>query len=1189
VHYNSETVPGMVNDNVWTVAEGAGGTLYIGHVHHGFSILSLKERRIKNFTYNPNDPSSLPGDAVNCIYKDRSGNIWVGTNRGPALFNPETETFIRFNDGGRLSYRVYDIRQLDDNHLWLAMEFGGVAIMNLSQSLFSLPEDTRFTYITEGDDTYSLSHPSVRCIFQDSFKNVWLGVWGGGINFLSSEPTLFGHYEYSPDPNTAGSLNNKTASTVCTDAHGNLWVGTDGGGVNVFSADNRRTVYRNPDGRSGSNSVLSSLCDADGNLWFGLFNGGVNYYDARQRQFHYNYLPELANLDVRALYEDRQRMLWIGTGEGFYKSTPARRPVSMQRYTFGNNLIRALLRDSRGRLWVGTFGSGLGVGRDANDSLSDVRAFTVDGNFPSNTINALCEDRRGNVWVGTGEGLVCFPPADTLGTYTVYRRDAGLANTHIRAIVEDAGGNIWVSTNTGISCLPVGAQSFSNYGHRDNVPSGNFMSGSAARDGSGHIYFGSVNGLCYFNPATVLEQRPAPTPVITALTAYAPRSNTESDGYTPDLAAGQTIRLGYRQNSFSITFNIHNYALTDRVEYSYQLNGLDDLWYTVGEQNEVTFRNIPPGNYRFMVRTRIRNQAWSNRVTSLALSVVPPVWLSWWAKLCYVALFVIFFYLVFYAYKKKLGAEALYNLEKKNHEQEQELNAERLRFFTNITHELRTPLTLILGPLEDIQKSSTLTGKDAQKISVIHQSAIRLLNLINQILEFRKVETQNKKLCVSRSNLAAVVSEVGIKYRELNRKPDVTFELFIEQREMMLYFDREAVTIILDNLLSNAIKYTDRGTIALRAYYTERGGIRRVEMAISDTGYGIGAEALPHIFERYYQEGGATQASGTGIGLALVKNLVDLHQGEITVESQPGTGTTFRFSLPVDNTYPDALHDDSEPAAKPEKESDEAADVSPAGRPILLVVEDNADISRYIADAFADTFDVRTAANGAQGVEQAFADIPDIIVSDIMMPVMDGIALCRQLKEDVRTSHIPIILLTAKDSLHDKEAGYRTGADSYLTKPFSATLLRSRIDNLLDARRRLADHFAAGSTPRTNLDEKRAIVAEAISRIDREFLDKMNTLIEERLSNEGIDIGYLADKLCMSKSTLYRKMKALTGLSTNEYVRKVKMHYAERLLLEGRYNVSEVAFRVGINSVIYFRQCFKEEFGVLPSEYFKSR
>ena len=1179
IHYNTQTVPGLASDNIWSVVDGGDGKLYMGHVHHGFSVLSLKDKIVKNFMYDPEDPVSLPGNGVTCIYKDLSGNIWLGTDRGLALFNPEAENFIHFHhseDG--VPHTVFDIRQFDGNKLWIAMEFGGIAILDLTQRMFLSPDQVRFQYIKEGDYEYSLSNSTLRCLFQDSFKNVWAGMWGGGINFLSHESSYFNVYSYSPIQHSGSSLNNKTASSVCVARDGKLWIGTDGGGINVFDKGKRVAVYKEETGDLTDNSIQAALCDSEGNLWFGSFMGGVDFYDVKKKSFHQIFPKDKTGEDVRALYEDAE-YVWIGTSNGIYKVRLHDKGIA-DHYTVENNLVRCISKDNLNRLWIGTFGGGLGV---FDEHFQCVKLFNVTSLFPSNTINTVYMDSQNRMWIGTGEGLVCFPSSQSWD-YKVYRSEEGLSNVHIRAITEDNHGNIWVSTNKGISCYIAVKNSFYNYGRWDGVPIVGFMSGSVTHDYDGNIYFGSLNGLCRFNPEMVLAKREAPSAIMTGLRIFVPISERKSEEKMIELHGCPAVRLSYMQNNFSVTFNIQNYALADQVEYAYMLKGLENSWYTVTDPNNVTFRNIPPGNYCFQVKTRIRNQEWADEIASLDIRIDPPVWLTWWAKLFYILSGVSVLYFILHAYKKKLDMESLYELEKKNHEQEQELNNERLRFYTNITHELRTPLTLILGPLEDMQKSNSLSGKDSQKISVIHQSAIRLLNLINQILEFRKTETQNKKLCVSRDNLAALVHEIGLKYKELNRKPEIDFCLEIEQEDMSLFFDKEVVTIILDNLISNAIKYTEKGTITLGLHQVVRNNIHHTEISVSDTGFGIAPDALPHIFDRYYQEGSEHQASGTGIGLALVKNLVVLHEGEIRVESSLNVGSTFYVSLLTDNTYPHVLHADSTEKTSDEKdEKEENIEPVHSGKRILLIVEDNRDICDYIVESFSDDFEVRTAANGEQGLEQALGCIPDIIVSDIMMPVMNGIVMCRKLKEDLRTSHIPIILLTAKDSLQDKEEGYQVGADSYLTKPFSATLLHSRIHNLLESRKLLAERFNTNSI----LIDKRAAVTESMNKLDNEFLEKINKLIEDRLSSEKIDIGYLSDAMCMSNSTLYRKMKALTGLSTNEYIRKIKMQYAERLLLEGKYNISEVAFKVGINSTVYFRQCFKDEFGMAPSDYLK--
>ena len=1198
-HYNRSTVPSLPSNQTWTVLDGGDNNLYIGHVGSGFSIFSLKDKSVKNFQNETGNPTSLPGNDVFCIIKDANGNIWLGTNNGLALYNAANDNFITFRNNKNDKYatlcsRILSIRQLKDNRLWIASELNGIAILNLKQGMFLSPEELSIEYIQEGDDSRSLSNASARCIFQDSFDNIWIGTWGGGINFISSKPPLFTTLSYSPIPNNENSLNNKVASSLCMDRQGRIWIGTDGGGINVFEGEKRIAIYKKESGDIPSNFILASLQDSKGNLWFGSYQGGISYYDSRNKRFRSISLMGQSNLDVRTIYEDAQHNIWVGYSGGIVVLNPLTMKI-IQHYNTDNSelhsdFIRSIAQDEKGRFWIGTFGDGLGI---YTPNLQKIKTFTQRDGFCSNTINQIIQDKQKRMWIGTGEGLVCFLSTDELN-YKTYQRKDGLINTNICAITEDKKGNIWFSNNKGISCYVTNKGCFYNYDHSDDVPAGSFSSSCVTQSKNGQIYFGSINGVCCFNPDITMNEQPAPAAVVTEMKIPGRLSNLENNDMIINLSKGQNVELSHAQNSFGLTFNVQNYSLVNQVEYVYMLKGLENSWYTVNENNSVTFRNIPPGKYEFLIKARIHNQKWPEEATSLTIRINPPLWLTWWAKLIYILVSISITYLILHAYKKKLDLESLYTLEKKNHEQEQELNQERLRFYTNITHELRTPLTLILGPLEDMQKEASLPAKQAQKLSVIHQSALRLLNLINQILEFRKTETQNKKLCVSKGNIAPLIYEIGLKYKELNQNTKIDFRIQIEKEEMFLFFDKEIITIVLDNLISNAIKYTEQGCVTLSLHQTMRNEVAYTEIKVSDTGYGISAEALPHIFDRYYQESGKHQASGTGIGLALVKNLVTLHEGEIRAESIQNEGSTFYISLLTDNIYPNALHADSTEPVQEEMNQNTELEYSQeatldTSKPILLIVEDNEEIQKYIVESFTDSFEVITANNGEEGKQQALSRIPDIVVSDIMMPVMDGITLCKQLKDDVRTSHIPIILLTAKDSLQDKEEGYEVGADSYLTKPFSASLLRSRINNLLDSRKKLVAQFQAQSTPGSQIDlsEKRIVIAEALSKLDNEFIEKITLLIEENLSSEKIDINYLSDKMCMSGSTLYRKMKALTGLSTNEYIRKVKMENAERLLLEGKFNISEIAYKVGMNSTGYFRQCFKEEFGLSPSDYLK--
>ena len=489
------------------------------------------------------------------------------------------------------------------------------------------------------------------------------------------------------------------------------------------------------------------------------------------------------------------------------------------------------------------------------------------------------------------------------------------------------------------------------------------------------------------------------------------------------------------------------------------------------------------------------------------------------------------------------------------------------------------------GPLEDLLSDATLSPKHANKLSIIHDSATRLLNLINRILEFRKTETQNRKLSVAKGDLGQLVQEVGLRYKELNSNNKVNYHIHIETEDTEIFYDADMITIILDNLMSNAAKYTSEGDITLSLRSVEENQIKYTEISVSDTGHGIDAEALPHIFDRYYQAKSKYQASGSGIGLALVKGLSELHEGILKVESTVDTGTTFTLRLLTENTYPNAIHAQHDMEKKPmDAEETTITDTPTENHPIVLVVEDNTDIREYIRSSFTDIYEVITAKDGKEGWELAQARIPNIIVSDIMMPVMDGIELCKRIKEDMRTSHIPVILLTAKDSLQDKEEGYASGADSYLTKPFSAKLLHSRINNLLETRKKIASLLALA-----DIQPKQESAVSSLNKLDNEFLQKITQIIEENLEMEKMDIAFIADKMCMSHSTLYRKIKGLTDMSANEFIRKVKMHKGVELLMSGQYTISEIAYMIGFSSVAYFRQCFKDEYGMSPSDYVKQK
>jgi len=922
--------------------------------------------------------------------------------------------------------------------------------------------------------------------------------------------------------------------------------------------------------------------DKQERLWLGTYKNGILLYTPKDGRITRIGDKGSEFLDICSFSEDINGKIWIGTQTGIYSyfnnQLSYEKELNAQ---LPDIMVHGIIRDKNGKLWVGTFGKGVVVFDEDDKKLYN---FTTDHSFPSNAVNYMMEDSRKRILVATREGIIIFKDVSQPNIFVSFGAKEGLENTQVRAIQEDHDGYIWISTNGGISRLDEKNKRFYNYNYHDGIPMGDFMDGSTCITPDGTLFFGSQNGACYFNPRELSSPREVSPVTITQFFIY--NKQTESrDTRLPVPISNRIVELPYNQNTFNISFNVLDYTQSSQVEFSYMLEGLENAWYSTQGDNQVTFRNIPHGNYVFKVKTRFRNQEWNENAAQLTVVIAPPLWLTWYAKLSYVILFIFALYALLRFYKRKLDLESSLEVERKQSLNKQELNEERLRFYTNITHELRTPLTLILGPLEDLLSDATLSPKHANKISIIHDSATRLLNLINRILEFRKTETQNRKLSVAKGDLGQLVQEVGLRYKELNPNNKVNYHIHIETEDTEIFYDADMITIILDNLMSNAAKYTSEGDITLSLRSVEENQIKYTEISVSDTGHGIDAEALPHIFDRYYQAKSKYQASGSGIGLALVKGLSELHEGILKVESAVDTGTTFTLRLLTENTYPNAIHAQHDMEKKPmDAEETTITDTPTENHPIVLVVEDNADIREYIRSSFTDIYEVITAKDGKEGWELAQARIPNIIVSDIMMPVMDGIELCKRIKEDMRTSHIPVILLTAKDSLQDKEEGYASGADSYLTKPFSAKLLHSRINNLLETRKKIASLLALADT-----QPKQESAVSSLNKLDNEFLQKITQIIEENLEMEKMDIAFIADKMCMSHSTLYRKIKGLTDMSANEFIRKVKMHKGVELLMSGQYTISEIAYMIGFSSVAYFRQCFKDQYGMSPSDYVKQK
>ncbi len=1174
-YYNPRTREAKVYDRsnirnlprgAWAVADGPGDKIYVGHTGGGLSIVDTLTRRHVTIT----EADGLPGGNVKRILVDTDNNLWVGTDGGAALVNPQTLRVTPFvhDEADPHSIgagQVDDIARHSGGELWFATSQGGVSVLNTDSYAYADISGARFDHLPVGYDTGGTSSRTVRSLFADSNGNMWIGDYRSGVDVATWLAPIFSRVRYL---NTRSRLPmyNPVWCAAAAPSGDAIWYGGEGEIVRCDSAGCTPVMLPRHGGADES-EVRALAFDSRGRLWVGTLESGCLIYDG-QRAFEP--VPGVPP-NVRWLHAAPDGRMLVSTDRGLYESDgTASRAIADVNSQLPDRVVQDVWHDGSGRLWVGTFGGGLSL-FDTDGRL--IHTYNLDNGFPSNAINALRRDSRGRLWVATRNGVALFAePEAPDPVYTVIPAVTKAGITHVKSIEEAADGSMWLSTNRGVYCIDATGSTIEFQSKVADVRTAAFIEGASVTDATGTIYFCSTDGIFTIAPGALGRELP-PQPVrVTDL----------------DIS-------GSDRNTVSVSFNVLDPSMNELVDISYMLEGLSDSWVDTEGRNTVVFRDLPPGRYRLKVRQRVYRRPWSEPATLCEFEIEPPLWLTWWAKTLYALLALGAVVAGVLIARRRVNLRRQLQLERDMNLNRQRLNEERLRFYTNITHELRTPLTLIMGPLEDLVSDPTLPSRYSYRLQTIRDSASTLLNQINGILEFRKTETQNRRLSVRRGNVANLVREIGLRFKELNRNQAVDFVLDIDADSRPIYFDSGIITTILNNLLSNAVKYTPRGTITLSCHQTDDSDGSKTLISVADTGYGISRANLDHIFERYFQENGAHQASGTGIGLALVKSLTDIHEGRISVASTEGRGSTFTLALLSDNIYPGAIHGSEDAPASPEKPVEEPdSPESRDSRVRLLVVEDNADIREYISRALSDEFDVVTAANGLEGLRLAQQENPGLIVSDIMMPEMDGIAMCRSIKEDILTSHIPVILLTAKDTLDDRESGYDAGADSYLTKPFSAKLLRSRIHSLLRIRRLIAGRFMAteppvATAPADNSPEERHSESEdarrALSKLDRRFMDKLIDIIDGNLANEELGVALIADKMCMSTSTLYRKVNAILGVSTNEYIRHRRLSQAVEMLVHGDMTVVEIAAATGFSSHSSFAKAFKKEYGMTATEY----
>lgn len=1207
--YPLQSVPGLTSNNSITIYEDSFGLLWVGSQNHGLNVFETRKGQVLRRRDELSLEKTLPSFYIKCLREDHNGNVWIGTTKGLVVYIRSENKFHVFNSPQYKirSKGIFALIEDSDKNLWIGTQGEGVYKLNLRNFNGRALQELLFEHI-EVLDQYNISQHTIRSLYEDKDKNIWIGTHGDGIYMISSVNKSFENIQHKHYIKYAESYVQYYG--ICNDKKGYLWMGTDGDGIYRTTLQGDILHHYMADDRRGSitdNVVLSAIKDYEDNLWFGTYAHGLFLYDERTDSFQ-NYNHELSDSaghmgnQVRLLYEDSKKNIWVGASRGGLCR------IDKKDRTFRNFAasgimksadVRAIAEDKDGSLWLGCYGDGLYNLNPETGSYKHYFADLDDPNFlRSNVVFALAIDRKGRVWIGTGGGgLNVYDPVEN--KLKNFNEKNGLINNTVYAIQVDGAGKVWVSTNKGISKFDPETERFFHYNSFDGLQEGQFNPGSSLLNADKeYMCFGGSEGLTIFYPEHVTENILKAGVMISGFQLFnkpvtvGPSQGDDDVILKKAISETEEIVLKHNQSVFTFEFLALNYSQPEKNKYAYMLDGLEHDWNYVGNQRTATYRYLSPGTYIFKVKATNQDTIWHDGFTSMKVVILPPFWKTPLAYLLYFLLAAGIVYVIMVVRGKQAQLSKRLKIEKAQRKRERQLVQEKLSFFTEVSHEFRTPLTLILGPLEEMLTREGNFTPSGKKLKMVHRNAHKLLNLINMLLDYRKVESGNMVLKAREDNIVEFVGEIFVTFKELALRKRIQFELHVEHPVILVWFDKEKLEMVLNNVLSNSFKYIGSGnaiSVSVKKI-TTTDGAGKVSLEICDNGIGIPKDQLKYIFDWFYQGNNASPVS-SGIGLALAKKLVHLHKGHILVDSG-GTGTVFTINIPLGNAHfnehdlvTDGAHgqlaytDHAFEEELEEKLADPEPNGHKKGQKSILIVEDDEEIRHFVKDFLQRGYKIHEAVNGREALEVLTAHHIDLIVSDIMMPEMNGIDFCKQLKGNIRTSHIPIILLTAKTSLTHHKEGLEIGADAYITKPFSPDILAITISNLFQSRENLKRFYRSLFAPNGNGAEKTDLTSP-----DEKFLHKIYDLVKANLDKPEFSLDNLSDALTMSRSLLYKKIKMLTGLSPVEYLRSLRLQEAANLLKSRKYKVFEVVYMVGFSDLKYFRQCFIKEFGHPPSE-----
>lgn len=1191
---------GLAGNEIYALYEDHRGNLWAGTTN-GLTRMTLKNGRyeFKTFRHSAADPASISSNSVKAIAEDSRGNLWIGTeNDGLNLYEEKTGTFARFlhnkTDNSLSNNAIRKIINDRSGILWIGTK-DGLTLFDPAKKQFRI-------YRNDQEDPRSLSDNSIKDIYQDKGGSIWIGTMYGGVNVNHPGAFPFTVYRHSKFTN---SISSNLISAITADSEQNLWIGTEGKGLNYY--DRRTGKFRNfqndpADPSSlGSNFIKAIYEDRAGNIWIGLHQGGLDLFLPSTGKFmHFRHDPAdpeaLSRDNISYLLEDTQHNFWVGTAFGIdlldRRSGKFVYPEkSMPGFKLTSKYVRVIYEDSRRNLWVGT-------ARGLNLLTPGARVFKWfendgrSGSMLSGYVNCIREDKRGVLWIGTYNGGLSRYLEKT-GTFKNYTDKDGIISNNVIDIQEDDQGALWISTDKGLSRLDADRKSFHNYTVNDGLPANEFNYNSSLKDASGRLFFGSYNGLLSFHPSDLRQNPKIPPVVFTALKLFnSPVSIHSKDGLlSKDISMTREITFTYDQNIFTIEFAALNFIRPSRNKYAYKLEGFEKDWNYV-DNPSATYTNLPPGKYVFLVKGSNNDGLWSKEPAKMMISILPPPWRTWWAYTFYILAGSGLFIMIVRFFRRQARLERDLYYEHLNAERQRELYQMKLDFFTKISHEIRTPLTLILAPVEKLIGIVPHDSAVKKQLLYVKNNADRLLQLMSELLDFRKIETGNMKLRVAEKDLVVFCRNIYHSFMSVAVGRDITFLFESEKEPVLICFDEVQMEKVIFNILSNAFKFTpDGGTVSISVKASDDNSARIV---IRDNGTGIEEDKLDKIFSEFYSsEVQNNRADGWGIGLALAKTITELHKGTITVESRPSRPeepgySSFTLNLPAGRdrfTADEIINDTEREESRQYKQAEEeylpnkdiAVRLTEQKSYSILIVEDNHEVREFIKESLDISYFIYESTNGLQGWQTASSEIPDLIICDVAMPEMDGLELCHKLKSDDRTSHIPVIMLTARATHVQQIDGLEKGADAYITKPFSMQVLELTVRNLLLSRETMRQKFS-----NQVLLQPRNIVLESA---DEKFLDKLMNIIEEKMENPEFGVTALVNEIGMSQTVLYRKIKALTDLTITDFIKSVRLKQAAQLLQQNQLSIAEVAYTVGFNDRKYFSREFRKQFGKAPSEY----